>query len=157
MTCSGDAAQLHLYRSIVTFRCRIGNKRQLVTALSFCACPFVPALLAARNQRQIATHNEDSERYSHQESAHPEAPISMHPMPIGTWVRLTVVAAMSFVEVPVSCHIASDYIVAFGDAVVCESSRHIGATLRDLWLGGCHSIRGCRSSHRHRRVGSGWG
>ena len=35
-------------------------------------------------------------------------------MPVGTWVRLPVVAAMSFVEVPVSCHIASDCIVAFG-------------------------------------------
>jgi hypothetical protein len=35
-------------------------------------------------------------------------------MPIRTWVRLTVVAAMSFVEVLVSCHIASDYIATFG-------------------------------------------
>ena len=54
----------------------------------------------------------------------------MHPMPIGTWVRLTMIAAVSFVEVPVSCHIASDSIVAFGDAAVCESSRRTGATPR---------------------------
>ena len=75
----------------------------------------MPALLAARDQRQVTTHNKDGERHCHQERAYPEAPVAMHPMPIGTWVRLTVVAAMSFVEVLVSCHIASDCIVAFGN------------------------------------------
>ena len=74
----------------------------------------MPAHLAPRDQRQIATHNEYGKRHGHQKRAHPEAPVAVHSMPVRTWVRLTVVAAMSFVEVPVSCHIASGYIVAFG-------------------------------------------
>ena len=94
----------------------------------FCACHFEPAHLAARDQRQIATHNEDGERHGHQERTHPEAPVAVHPMPIGTWVRLTMVAAMSFVEVPVSCHIASDSIVAFGINAIRKSLLHTEST-----------------------------
>jgi hypothetical protein len=120
MTYSGFAAHIYLYRSIVTF----------TLAMFFLAPARVaPANLPPRDQRQVAAHNEDGERYGHQKSTHPEAPVAVHPMPVGTWVRLTVVAAMSFVEVPVSCHIASGSIVAFGNAVICGSSLCTVATL----------------------------
>ena len=108
----------------------------------FCACPFVPARLAVQDQRQIVAHNEDGECHGHQERTHPKTPVAVHPMPVGTGVLFTVVAAMSFVEVPVSCHVASDCIVALRTAAVRESSQRTGATPESLWLGGWPGVHG---------------
>jgi hypothetical protein len=98
-------------------------------AVIFAPAPIEPARLAVRDPCQVAAQNIGSERYSHQERTHPEAPVAVHPAPVGAWVRLAVVAAMSFVEVPVSCHIASGCIVAFRNAVVCAPSLCSGAML----------------------------
>jgi hypothetical protein len=59
------------------------------------------------NPRQIATQNIDSERGSHEDSAYPEAPVTMHPPPVRTGIGLTPVAAISFLIVFASCHFVS--------------------------------------------------
>jgi hypothetical protein len=48
------------------------------------------------NPRQVATQNIDSERSSHEDSAYPEAPVTMHPSPVRARIGLTPVAAISF-------------------------------------------------------------
>jgi hypothetical protein len=61
--------------------------------------------MAIWNPRQIATYNMDGERDSHEDFTYPEAPVTMHPSPVGT--RLTPVAAISFQVVLPSCHFVS--------------------------------------------------
>ena len=63
--------------------------------------------MAIWNPRQIATQNVDSERGRHENSAYPEAPVTMHPSPIGTGIGLAPVAAISFQVVLASCHFVS--------------------------------------------------
>jgi hypothetical protein len=63
--------------------------------------------MAIWNPRQIATQNVDSERRSHEDSANPEAPVTMHPSPVRTGIRLTPVAAISFQVVLASSHFVS--------------------------------------------------
>jgi hypothetical protein len=41
---------------------------------------------APGNPGQVETENENSERYRHKKRAYPEAPISMHPSPVRTWI-----------------------------------------------------------------------
>jgi hypothetical protein len=59
------------------------------------------------NPRQIATQNVDSKRGSHEDSAYPEAPVTMHPSPVRARIGLTPVAAIAFQIVLASCHLAS--------------------------------------------------
>ena len=45
---------------------------------------------------QVTTQNLDGKRRSHQDSAHPEAPVTVHSSPIWTRIGLTPVATISF-------------------------------------------------------------
>jgi len=63
--------------------------------------------LVAWDPSQVAAHNVDGESCGHEERAHPEAPVAVHPLPIGPRTRFTLFATVSFVVVPVTCHIAS--------------------------------------------------
>jgi len=63
--------------------------------------------MAVWNPRQIATQNINSERGSHQNSANPETPVTMHPSPVRAGIGLTTVATMPFQVVFASCHLAS--------------------------------------------------
>ncbi len=87
-----------------------------------------PPWLAAPNQRQVATQNEDSERYGHEQRTPPEAPVAVHPMPVGAGILFTMVATVSFVKVPVSCHNTSDCNVVFRKIAVGKSSPPTVAT-----------------------------
>lgn len=91
-----------------------------------------PARLAARDQRQVITQNEDDERYGHKQHAHPEAPVAMHPMPVWAGVLFTMVATISFVVVPVSCHFAFLCIVRFLNPSVGEISLHTGVARKTM-------------------------
>jgi hypothetical protein len=82
---------------------------------------FGPPWLAAGNESEIVAHNEDGKCHGHEECTHPEAPVTVHPLPVGTWVRFTMVAAMSFSEMPVSSHIASSCVVAIRKVAAYES------------------------------------
>jgi len=48
------------------------------------------------NPGQVSAHNVNRERRSHQDSAHPEAPVTVHSSPIWTRIGLTPVATISF-------------------------------------------------------------
>jgi hypothetical protein len=63
--------------------------------------------MAIWNPRQIATENVDSERGCHEDSAYPEAPVTMHASPIRAGIGLTAVAAISFQIVLASSHFVS--------------------------------------------------
>lgn len=59
------------------------------------------------NPCQVATENVNSERSRHEDRADPEAPVTMHALPVRTWIRLSAVATMSFKVMLVSCHLFS--------------------------------------------------
>jgi hypothetical protein len=60
----------------------------------------------SRNPRQVAAEHIYGERRRHQDRAHPEAPITMHPAPVRAGIGLAATAA-AFMVVLVSGHLAS--------------------------------------------------
>jgi hypothetical protein len=61
----------------------------------------------ARDPRKVSAQYVNRERGKQHERAHPEAPIEVHAPPIGTWIGLTVFAAVAFEIVFVSGHLFS--------------------------------------------------
>jgi hypothetical protein len=59
------------------------------------------------NPCQIATQNVNSERRRHKKRAHPEAPITMHTLPVRARAGFTAVATISFPVVLASRHLFS--------------------------------------------------
>jgi len=62
---------------------------------------------AAWNPCQIATQNVNRECCKHEDGSYPEAPVAMHPSPVRTRIRLTPIAAISFLIVLASGHLFS--------------------------------------------------
>jgi len=60
--------------------------------------------MSIRDPRQIATEYVDCERGSHQDSAYPEAPVTVHTPPIRPRIGFPAIAAVSFGVVLVSSH-----------------------------------------------------
>ena len=63
--------------------------------------------MAIWNPRQIATQNVDCERGGHEDSANPEAPVTMHPSPVRTGIGFAGAVAVSLRVVLVSCQFVS--------------------------------------------------
>jgi len=63
--------------------------------------------LAARNECQISAEDVNRECSEHENRAHPEAPVAMHSLPIGTRSGFAPRAAVSFRVVLVSGHFVS--------------------------------------------------
>jgi hypothetical protein len=63
--------------------------------------------VAVWNPREVATQYIDSERSSHKKRTYPEAPITMHTLPVRSGARFTVVATISFMVVLASGHLVS--------------------------------------------------
>jgi hypothetical protein len=59
------------------------------------------------NPCQVATENVNSERSRHEDRADPEAPVTMHALPVGAGLRFAAVAAISFMVVLASGHLFS--------------------------------------------------
>jgi len=59
------------------------------------------------NPCQVAAENVNSERSRHQDRADPEAPVTMHALPVRPGFRFTAVAAVSFLVVLASGHLFS--------------------------------------------------
>ena len=59
------------------------------------------------NPCQIAAENVNSERSRHEDRADPEAPVTMHALPVRAGFGFTAVAAVSFVVVLASGHLFS--------------------------------------------------
>ena len=57
--------------------------------------------------RQVAAQNVDGERSRHKERTYPEAPVTMHALPVRTGIGLTAVATISFMVVLASGHLFS--------------------------------------------------
>src|ERR1700722_9515521 len=64
-------------------------------------------LVAARKPRQVLAQNVYRDRGRHEDGTHPETPITMHALPIGTRPNFSVVATISFVIVSPSSHFVS--------------------------------------------------
>jgi hypothetical protein len=64
----------------------------------------VEPLLIARNPRQVAAENVDCESCCHEECANPEAPVAVHPLPVGPGARFTMFTTLSLVIVFISGH-----------------------------------------------------
>jgi len=78
---------------------------------------------------QVTTQNVDGKRRSHQDSAHPEAPVPVHPSPVRTRIGLTAVAAIPLGVVLVSGHLFS------GEA---KYSSRLGVVEASAMTQGCH-------------------
>ena len=63
--------------------------------------------MAIWNPRQFATQNIDSERGSHEDSAYPEAPVTMHAPPVRPWIWFASAVTVPFGVVLVSSHYLS--------------------------------------------------
>jgi hypothetical protein len=63
--------------------------------------------MAIWDPSQIAAQNIDCERGSHEDSAYPEAPITMHPPPVRTGIGLPTVVAIALHVVLASRHFVS--------------------------------------------------
>jgi hypothetical protein len=63
--------------------------------------------MAIWDPRQITRQNVDSQRGSHEDSAYPEAPVTMHASPVRAWIGLTRVATIAFLIMLASGHLAS--------------------------------------------------
>ena len=63
--------------------------------------------VAAWNPRQIATQNVDGESGSHEDSAYPEAPVTMHSSPVRTGIRFAVFTTISLTVMLASGHLFS--------------------------------------------------
>jgi len=59
------------------------------------------------NPGQVAAQNVNSERSRHEDRADPEAPVTMHALPVRARFGFTAVAAVSFVVVLASGHLFS--------------------------------------------------
>ena len=59
------------------------------------------------NPCQVAAENVNSERSRHEDRADPEAPVTMHALPVRTGFGFTAVAAVSFMVVLASGHLFS--------------------------------------------------
>ena len=59
------------------------------------------------NPCQIAAENVNSERSRHEDRADPEAPVTMHALPVRARLGFTAVAAVSFMVVLASGHLFS--------------------------------------------------
>ena len=87
--------------------------------------------MAARNPGQAATEHVNRQRGEHQDGACPEAPVAMYSPPIRAWIRLTLIAAISFNIVLVSGHPSSSPVLRIID------NWHTGCLLSTgdaLWL-----------------------
>jgi hypothetical protein len=69
----------------------------------------VESRLVMRNPRKVAAENVDCESCCHQECANPEAPVAVHPLPVGAGTRFTVFTTLSLVIVLISGHISSPF------------------------------------------------
>jgi len=90
--------------------------------------------MAVWNPRQVTTQNVDGKRRSHQDSAYPEAPVTVHSSPVWASIGLTAVAAISFGIMPVSGHLFSgeaDYSSHRGVVVASATTRAAICTIRD--------------------------
>jgi len=61
--------------------------------------------VAIRNPCQITTQNIDCERGSHEDSTYPEAPVTMHPSPVRTWIGFACATAIPLEVVLASSHL----------------------------------------------------
>jgi hypothetical protein len=62
---------------------------------------------AARNPSQVSTQDVNGDSRDHEDRAYPEAPVTMHAPPVRAWVRLAIIAAISFGVVFASGHLIS--------------------------------------------------
>jgi hypothetical protein len=63
--------------------------------------------VSAWNPCQVAAQNVDGECSTHKERAYPEAPVTMHSLPVGAGFGFTAVATIAFMVVSVSRHLFS--------------------------------------------------
>jgi hypothetical protein len=63
--------------------------------------------MAIWDPSQIAAQNIDCERGSHEDSAYPEAPVTMHPSPVRARIRFAVFSTISLTVVLASSHFVS--------------------------------------------------
>ena len=63
--------------------------------------------VSAWNPCQVAAQNVDGECSTHKERAYPEAPVTMHTLPVGARFGFAAVATVAFMVVSVSRHLVS--------------------------------------------------